>query len=445
VIIASVAYVMTRVQTQYMERGSKTTATTKPTTRGATSDSDNLDLRLQARLAVGSKAMLPKQSDQDRAKLLKNVDSAAQTPEDKLRAAIVAGEVAGAGEALQRIDEVDAESEEHDDPDIESLQTIYNSGPKDLDPTQRDSLVRRFGWYGKLALVFELGKSDPERKALIEPMRNRVIAVIILALVVLVVGGLGGLVMLVLAIVLALTRVLRSRFVPVPPPAAAPGAVPPVFLESFALYIGAWVLYSAIVHQLVKDPPLALSVLAFLIVPVAMIWPVIRGLRWREARFGFGWHRGGGVLVELVCGFAGYIAGLPLVAAGVAVMLMLNKLVGYHPTHPVQQMFGRGAGVLVMIYLLASVWAPVIEETMFRGALFNHLRSKRWGWLVSSLVVGFIFAAIHPQGWTFIPVLGMLGAIFCWIREWRGSLIAPMTAHALNNTVVVTLGALLLS
>jgi membrane protease YdiL (CAAX protease family) len=38
-----------------------------------------------------------------------------------------------------------------------------------------------------------------------------------------------------------------------------------------------------------------------------------------------------------------------------------------------------------------------------------------------------------------------MGAVFCWIREWRGSLIGPMTAHALNNTVVVTLGALLLS
>jgi membrane protease YdiL (CAAX protease family) len=90
------------------------------------------------------------------------------------------------------------------------------------------------------------------------------------------------------------------------------------------------------------------------------------------------------------------------------------------------------------LYLLVSVFAPVMEETMFRGALFHHLR-RRWGWAVSAPIVAFIFAVIHPQGWVAVPVLGSIALVLAALREWRGSLIAPMVAHACNNFIVLTL------
>jgi hypothetical protein len=198
-------------------------------------------------------------------------------------------------------------------PDVEALQTIYNTGPAELDPGQRDALVQRFGWYGRLALVFDAPNDDPARKGIIEPVKNRVLLVILLILVMLVVGGLGGLVMMVVGIVLLATGTIRRRFAPVP----TAGAGPPAFLESFAIYIGAWVLYSSALHYLVAKPALWMSMLIVLIIPFAMAWPVVRGLPWREVRFGFGWHRGSGIFLEIVCGIAGYLAGLPLVALGV--------------------------------------------------------------------------------------------------------------------------------
>ena len=85
----------------------------------------------------------------------------------------------------------------------------------------------------------------------------------------------------------------------------------------------------------------------------------------------------------------------------------------------------------------ASVWAPLTEESMFRGALFHHMRGKL-GALLSALGVGFIFAIIHPQGILLVPPLMALGLVFSLIREWRGSLIGPMFAHALHNAVLVT-------
>ena len=42
------------------------------------------------------------------------------------------------------------------------------------------------------------------------------------------------------------------------------------------------------------------------------------------------------------------------------------------------------------------------------------------------------------QGWPAIPLLAGLGIFLCALREWRGSLIAPITAHALNNLGVLT-------
>jgi hypothetical protein len=95
----------------------------------------------------------------------------------------------------------------------------------------------------------------------------------------------------------------------------------------------------------------------------------------------------------------------------------------------------------VFIYFLACVWAPVFEESMFRGALFNHLRARH-GWWVSASIVGLLFAAIHPQGWTTIPILGGIGMVLCALREWRSSLIASMAAHALSNGTVITLALL---
>ncbi len=57
--------------------------------------------------------------------------------------------------------------------------------------------------------------------------------------------------------------------------------------------------------------------LAALTAAVAFGWPAWRaGLAWGEVARTLGWHRGRGVAVEVAWGLAGYVAGLPVVAAG---------------------------------------------------------------------------------------------------------------------------------
>jgi len=56
-----------------------------------------------------------------------------------------------------------------------------------------------------------------------------------------------------------------------------------------------------------------------------------------------------------------------------------------------------------------------------------------------------LFAAVHPQGWTGAPVLAAMALSFALVREWRGSLVAPMLMHGMWNGLVLVLVRVALS
>ena len=114
------------------------------------------------------------------------------------------------------------------------------------------------------------------------------------------------------------------------------------------------------------------------------------------------------------------------------------------PGHPiVKQLAGAGWLQYLQILVLASVVAPIVEETLFRGVLYRHCRDATvrlgYGWsvLVSALLTSFVFAVVHPQGLIAIPLLMALAFMFCLLREWRGTLIPGMVAHGVSNALVL--------
>ena len=89
------------------------------------------------------------------------------------------------------------------------------------------------------------------------------------------------------------------------------------------------------------------------------------------------------------------------------------------------------AGILVI-----GVLAGIGEEVFFRGViqpkLQGYLRSPHWGiWLTA-----IIFSAIHVQFYGFLPRL-FLGALFGYMYHYTGSLIYPILAHILNNSLTL--------
>jgi membrane protease YdiL (CAAX protease family) len=95
----------------------------------------------------------------------------------------------------------------------------------------------------------------------------------------------------------------------------------------------------------------------------------------------------------------------------------------------------------VYLAVFAVVIAPVAEEFIFRGLLFSA--AKKMGWpKLGGLVVSLLFAAIHMNAPTFLPLFAFALAL-TWMYERTEGLLAPMLAHSTFNAA--NLGLLLLA
>jgi len=81
--------------------------------------------------------------------------------------------------------------------------------------------------------------------------------------------------------------------------------------------------------------------------------------------------------------------------------------------------------------------APLGEEVFFRGFLFGSLRS-RLGFLRAALISAGIFALFHVDP-LLVALMVFVGFVLAWLYERRGSLIAPIGAHAMFNVIGYTL------
>jgi len=97
----------------------------------------------------------------------------------------------------------------------------------------------------------------------------------------------------------------------------------------------------------------------------------------------------------------------------------------------------KGEFELVVAAILVVVVAPAAEEVFFRGFFYRALRT-RFTMLSAALIDAVVFGAIHytgPKTLSVLPVLAVLGFIFCVLYERTGSLFPCIALHALNNAI----------
>jgi membrane protease YdiL (CAAX protease family) len=363
---------------------------------------------------------------------LAQVGEAARTPVDEFRVIPVVGELAGARRAVERLDQFERSHKVvRLRRDVDLLRTLYTHGPEALGAQDRQFLVDRHGWFGQLALAYGAPSDSEMRGEVIDPAKRVVIVLMLISL-----GALGaagiGVVLLILAAVWVATGTLRRAYVPPAPWRAGP------FGEAFAVYLCGFVVLSVAMGLLLgglADRSIWPSAAVVVVLPVVVAWLKFRGITWAEVVRGLGWHRGRGVLREVWGGLVGYVAGLPVVGVGMLISMWLMKKTGEQAVHPIVNHPIDRPIEAWGVFVLACVVAPIVEETMFRGALFHHLRGK-FGFVISALLTSVIFAAIHPQGWAAVPVLGAIAVVLAGIRQWRGSIIGCVVAHSLNNSAV---------
>jgi membrane protease YdiL (CAAX protease family) len=444
-------------------------------------DLEDAVVRMQARYAVGA----AQATGQGETMLAPLAGLNAGPVSQRLRFAILAGELAGPQKAEQTLGQIEkAVADNEIKPSVEQaalldiLQRLYGDyaashfNAPSVSAGERKKLTDRLGWFGELALAPQVPTSGKEadapasvpnatpRAGVLEEA-SRTFWTTIAA----VFSGFGlvglGVVCLVVFVILAAVGKVRDGL----PNAVLHGGV---YAETFAVWM---VLFAGLTLAvaLARFPPetgLLWQGGAMLLSLAALVWPVVRGIPWTQVRQDLGLTLGRQPLLEPVYGVGCYLMALPVLAIGVLIvviyLLVESSLAGAEgggggigpigrAAHPIVRYLAHGDwGVKLQILVVASVVAPLVEETMFRGVLFRHLReaSRRWGtclsFLGSATVVSFLFAVVHPQGLLAVPLLMSLAFGFALAREWRGSLVASMVGHGLNNGLVLLVAILAL-
>lgn len=385
-------------------------------------------------------------------------DSDTMPAEQSLAIVPAVAEVLGKDAALERLDTIEGRPTGKEfQTDIDHLRTLYQSGPDALDPTIRTRIAKRFGWAGDLALTFGKPDTDPKRAAMLDG-GALLITVMLTAGALLCVGFLGGLVLLALFFISVATGKIKPRLTRPPAGGSVGIETAAVFI---ACFLGLKVLAEVLAAVMLGNktgPALAEAegqlhivtlVLQWLILPVVLLWPMIRQFRQPDARRALGLHSGTGVFKEIGVGIIGYIASVPVFLAGalLSVILMfvwqaIQQAMGVPPAkgpiNPLLDYFAQSPAFVLLLASLAVIWAPITEEVVFRGGMLRQLHT-RINIIPAAIITAIAFALMH--GYPIIMMGSILGLAvsFAMLRWWRGSLISCITAHCMHNAIVSAL------
>lgn len=154
-------------------------------------------------------------------------------------------------------------------------------------------------------------------------------------------------------------------------------------------------------------------------------------------------------LRAVVTGLKGLVATLPVLAGVSTLIAVVNLALGREtPTiahDALQLLIDEPWGpVRVLFIVSAVVFAPVVEEIVFRGLLQTSiaegvLGGRRW---LGIVITSVLFAAVHidVSAIEAMPVLAVLSVGLGYVYERTGRLWAPIVMHAAFNGVQVAIG-----
>jgi hypothetical protein len=109
------------------------------------------------------------------------------------------------------------------------------------------------------------------------------------------------------------------------------------------------------------------------------------------------------------------------------------------PQQPVAGLLGgvQSPALRVLAVLVVAVLTSVVEEVIFRAALYLPLRNAL-GVVPAMFIVAGIFALGHDYIWG-MPQLVLLSCILTVLLEYSRSLWPAIAAHAANNALMLVL------
>ncbi|MEA2462908.1 MAG: protease family protein [Acidobacteriota bacterium] len=138
-----------------------------------------------------------------------------------------------------------------------------------------------------------------------------------------------------------------------------------------------------------------------------------------------------------------------LIAVGIGIVVALcffavaTWLVPFDPKTPLgpmAQFVSGGMLARVVLALIALIYAPLVEEFLFRGLLFKGF-SASWGVVGGGAVVTILFVLLHLfetiNYWPATVAIVTLSLATLIVRIRSGSLVPPIALHFAYNTVVI--------
>jgi len=193
-------------------------------------------------------------------------------------------------------------------------------------------------------------------------------------------------------------------------------------------------LFSYLVY-VARLPPTAVTDFAlnyslYFLLFMATIVLVLVVTRSRPGKVGFAgrdprqiliWGLGGGLTLFIVVLGAGYV-----------IQLLAPEL----PPQPFEDVLREVSNTreLLVMLLVGSVLAPLVEEMYFRGMVYPVLRKYMgvtWGIIIS----GIFFGMLHWDLWRTVP-LALGGMVLAYIYERSQTIYAPWLAHGVWNGVM---------
>ena len=122
----------------------------------------------------------------------------------------------------------------------------------------------------------------------------------------------------------------------------------------------------------------------------------------------------------------------------------LNSIGFTSPKAPLPS-FLQSSGILqTILAIILVIVVAIAEETIFRGYLILRFKSLTNSAALAAILSAVVFSIGHGyEGSAGVITVGTLGLVFALVYLWRGSLIAPMVMHFLQDFISIVLISLL--
>ena len=126
-----------------------------------------------------------------------------------------------------------------------------------------------------------------------------------------------------------------------------------------------------------------------------------------------------------------------LVSAFVLIQLadLVTVELGRPLVPPVMETIIETTRYTTLLWIAIVVAAPVFEEVLFRGFLYEGLRRTRIGAGGTIVVTTLLWALLHAGQYDlfYVGLIALIGILIGIARERTGSLYVPLAIHGMNN------------